>query len=511
MVGSHIAHYQIRRQVGEGGMGVVYEAIDDRDGQRVAIKVMRAEFTRSREALTRFFNEARATNLVEHSAMVRIHEHGQIADGTAYLAMEFLQGDTLSARLRRYRGPMPEAEVRRISFQLASGLASAHKKSIVHRDLKPGNIMLVPDASLSSLERVKLLDFGIAKLDTASLNLEDPLTRTGALMGTPHYMSPEQCRGVAGVDDRADVYSLGVIMFQMLTGRLPFIGDGEGTVMAMHIYEPAPKPRDLVPAVTEVMQDLILQMLTKDRAGRPSMFLVMRRLEELGGSEGVTSDLSVTFQEAPETVRGPGEEEEEVEPATLMRMPTGSGARSAASTMMITPSANRSSPSLSGNGSSPSIPSTLGPVTGQVGTITRYSRPLLAGVAGACGLLAVVGLAVLLLRRPNPPQAQIRVAHSNSNSNNVAQTVLAVPSGGEVTPPLRTLEPKDPDHLPPTVGTDTPSLKPVVQRPPLRRAQPISRGKNRYKRHPVKHKGKGKGKASLASKAGKTKSVSVVD
>src|SRR4051812_47762705 len=147
MVGSRFAHYQIRRQVGEGGMGVVYEATDERDGQRVAIKVMRAEFTKSREALTRFFNEAKATNLVDHLALVRIHEHGQLPDGTAYLAMEFLQGETLSARLRRYRGPMPEVEVRRIAWQLASGLSAAHKKSIVHRDLKPGNIMLVPDAS----------------------------------------------------------------------------------------------------------------------------------------------------------------------------------------------------------------------------------------------------------------------------------------------------------------------------------------------------------------------------
>jgi serine/threonine protein kinase len=134
MVGSHIAHYQLRRQVGEGGMGVVYEALDERDGQRVAVKIMRAEFTRSREALTRFFNEAKAVNLVEHPGLVRIHEHGQTADGTAYLAMEFLQGETLAARLRRYQGPMPEGEARRIAWQLSTGLAAAHRKSIVHRD-----------------------------------------------------------------------------------------------------------------------------------------------------------------------------------------------------------------------------------------------------------------------------------------------------------------------------------------------------------------------------------------
>ena len=114
--------------------------------------------------------------------------------------------------------------------------------------------MLVPDLG-GGPDRVKLLDFGIAKLDTQHLNLEDPQTRTGVLMGTPYYMSPEQCRGAASVDDRADVYSLGVILYQMLTGRLPFIGEGDGTVMAMHIYEQAAPPRALVPSITTAMED----------------------------------------------------------------------------------------------------------------------------------------------------------------------------------------------------------------------------------------------------------------
>jgi serine/threonine-protein kinase len=190
MVGQRLGQYLLRRQVGQGGMGAVYEAFDERNNRVVALKVMRAEFTRNREALTRFFNEARAANLIEHPSVVQIIEDGRLADGTAYLAMEFLNGETLSARLRRYQGPMPEIEARRIGWQLSGALAAAHRKSIVHRDLKPGNIMLVAEGA-GLPDRVKLLDFGIAKLDVQQLNLEDPMTRTGVIMGTPYYMSPE--------------------------------------------------------------------------------------------------------------------------------------------------------------------------------------------------------------------------------------------------------------------------------------------------------------------------------
>lgn len=138
MVGQRLGQYLLRRQVGQGGMGAVYEALDERSNRVVALKVMRAEFTRNREALTRFFNEARAANLIEHPSVVQILEDGRLPDGTAYLAMEFLNGETLSARMRRYQGPMPEVEARRIGWQLSGALAAAHRKSIVHRDLKPG-------------------------------------------------------------------------------------------------------------------------------------------------------------------------------------------------------------------------------------------------------------------------------------------------------------------------------------------------------------------------------------
>ena len=391
MVGSVIAHYRLQKQVGSGGMGAVYEAIDERFGTRVAVKILRSDFNDNREAITRFINEAAAANLVAHPSLVRVLDSGQLPDGTAYLVMEFLDGETLSQRLRRYRGAMPEVEVRRIGWQLASGLAAAHKKSIVHRDLKPGNIMLVGDSPQATPglpnERAKILDFGIAKLDVRSLNLEDPQTRAGTLMGTPYYMSPEQCRGAAKVDDRSDVYSLGVIFFQMLTGRLPFMpsedGDGEGAVLAKHVYELPPKPRDLNPSLTDAMQTLVLDMLKKDRATRPSMAEVCSRLEDMSGSQSMPSDLSITFEEAPPTGRV-------MEPATVV-----------------------SGPALA---SVPSIPSTLGNGTGPISKLSRsdlqarlnLDRRQIAILGGAAaGVLCVIGL-VIWASRPSsqaPPKS----------------------------------------------------------------------------------------------------------
>jgi len=422
MVGSVIAHYRLLKQVGSGGMGAVYEATDERFGTRVAVKLLRSDFNDNREAITRFINEAAAANLVAHPSLVKVLDSGQLPDGTAYLVMEFLDGETLSQRLRRYRGSMPEWEVRRIGWQLASGLAAAHKKSIVHRDLKPGNIMLVVGEDSPTQggphDRAKILDFGIAKLDVRSLNLDDPQTRAGTLMGTPYYMSPEQCRGAAKVDDRSDVYSLGVIFFQMLTGRLPFMpaddGDGEGAVLAKHVYEPPPKPRDINPALSDAMQTLVLDMLKKDRAVRPSMAEVCARLEEMSGSQSMASDLSITFEEAPPTARVP-------EPATVV-----------------------SGPALS------SIPSTLGSGTGQIGKLDRSDvrTPLwqqlnlnarkLAVVGGAAaGLVAVLVLIVWMSRsspKPIPTQVtkQVGTNASRAAAAPIHCELASEPLGAEV-------------------------------------------------------------------------------
>ncbi len=280
LAGTQVGPYQLTRALGEGGMGCVYEAVNKQLGRRVAIKIMKPAYAADAEALARLFNEARAVNLIEHPGLVQITEFGQLPDGSAYLVMELLRGDTLSARLRRSGGRLAERPALAIASQLASVLAAAHEKDIVHRDLKPGNVMLVGDMMVAGGERVKLLDFGIAKLSKNNTQEVDPQTRVGALLGTPRYMSPEQCRGLPDIDGKSDVYSLGVMMYEMLTGQMPFKTHTEVALVAAHIYEQATPLREVAPNVSMVICSLVDKMLSKAKAERPTMLEVAKTISE---------------------------------------------------------------------------------------------------------------------------------------------------------------------------------------------------------------------------------------
>ena len=212
MVGSQLGSYRLIRQLGDGGMGTVYEGLNEGIERHVAIKVLHPAFARDPEAVTRFVNEARAVNRIEHPSLVQIHEHNRLPDGTTYIVMELLQGETLAQRLSRQKGPLSASVASHIAWQVATALSAAHAKQIVHRDIKPSNLMLVPDPLGPDGERVKILDFGIAKLQTAH---RDHVTADRAVMGTPLYMSPEQCEEAGSVDGKSDVYSLGCILFEM--------------------------------------------------------------------------------------------------------------------------------------------------------------------------------------------------------------------------------------------------------------------------------------------------------
>ena len=266
--------YRIVKQIGQGGMGIVYEAVHEGISRRVAIKLLRSEYAHNSQVAQRFFNEARAANLIDHPALVQISEFGQLPDGSTYLVMELLKGENLAKRLRR-SGAQPLPWVLRIGCQLAEALGAAHRKGIVHRDLKPENVMLVPDSAVAGGERVKLLDFGIAKLAEAGPNR----TATSALMGTPRYMSPEQARGAGNVDEKTDVYALGVMLFELLAGRAPFAGES-GELIAQHLYVPAPELTSLLPTLSPAVARLIGRLLEKDKQQRPTMAMAHRELQE---------------------------------------------------------------------------------------------------------------------------------------------------------------------------------------------------------------------------------------
>lgn len=266
--------YRAVRKVGQGGMGAVYLGEHTLIGRRAAIKVLHRDRSSQRESIERFFTEARATSAVEDPGIVQIYDFGVTTNGTAYLVMEYLDGESLSARLRRLRLLAPVDAVR-ITRQLAGSLAAAHAHGIVHRDLKPENLMMVRDGETTSGERPKILDFGIAKLgDDARDRFK---TGTGAVMGTPAYMSPEQCNDTGKIDQRTDVYSLGCVLFHLLTGRPPFDVDGVGATIAAHLKEPAPRPSDVARHVPAAIDPLLARCLAKRPEDR---FSSMGELQE---------------------------------------------------------------------------------------------------------------------------------------------------------------------------------------------------------------------------------------
>jgi len=263
VVGTQIGAYRVLQQIGEGGMGTVWLAEHMMLGRRAAIKLLHPMFTARPDIVTRFFNEARAATAISDPGIVQIFDFGHHVDGSAYIAMEMLEGEPLDKRLRRL-GRLAIADALRIMRQVASTLGVAHLRGIVHRDLKPENIYLVRDPEVIGGERAKVLDFGIAKL-TGDASVK---TNTSAVMGTPAYMSPEQCRGAGQVDQRSDVYALGCMLFALITGAPPFDAEGPGEIIAMHLRERPPALASRVQGIPPELETLVMHCLAKDPAHR---------------------------------------------------------------------------------------------------------------------------------------------------------------------------------------------------------------------------------------------------
>jgi serine/threonine protein kinase/Tol biopolymer transport system component len=266
-----VGPYNVLERIGGGGMGIVHRAEDSRLGRIVALKFLPPDLTRDTVAKARFQQEARAASALDHPNICTIFEVGETADGQLYLAMPFYDGETLRQRLER--GPLPVDEAVDVAAQVARGLAKAHRQGIVHRDVKPANLMLTADGV------VKILDFGIAKLAGAAV-----LTRTGSTLGTPAYMSPEQMRGEE-VDARTDLWSLGVVLYEMLAGRRPFPGDHESVVrQAILGLRPEPVSR-LRPEVPPELDRITAGLLAKSLADRtPAADQAAAELRSLTGA-----------------------------------------------------------------------------------------------------------------------------------------------------------------------------------------------------------------------------------
>lgn len=263
-VGQTIGNYTITAKLGEGGMGVVYLAEHPVIGRKVAMKAIHPELSRNPEVVSRFVTEAKAVNQIGNEHIVDIHDFGTTPDGDFYFIMEFLQGESLADRVKR-EAPLDPARALDIAAQVADALAASHAHGIIHRDLKPENIFLIHKGSTNDF--VKVLDFGLAKL-TLGADKVSHKTRTGSVMGTPYYMSPEQCEGRPNIDQRADVYSLGIILFEMMTRQVPFTGEGYGEIIVKHITMPVPSPKRINPRLTAAHEAILLRALAKNRDER---------------------------------------------------------------------------------------------------------------------------------------------------------------------------------------------------------------------------------------------------
>src|SRR4051812_48941184 len=266
LIGKSIGNYQIKAKLGEGGMGTVYLGEHPLIGKRVAVKVLLEELSSKEDIVSRFFNEAKAVNDIGHQNIVDIVDFGKVKNeynqDIVYFIMEFLDGESLAARLRRTG--LSFKETMHVMAQCVSALAASHAKGIVHRDLKPENIYLCPRGGDKNF--TKLLDFGIAKLTGDSS--QSHKTRTGLVIGTPAYMSPEQCEGKGLIDHRSDIYSLGIMMYELLTGRVPFPGEGFGEILVAHLTKQPDPPSALNPDVTPQLEAIVMHAIEKDRNRR---------------------------------------------------------------------------------------------------------------------------------------------------------------------------------------------------------------------------------------------------
>jgi eukaryotic-like serine/threonine-protein kinase len=282
VLGERVHNYEIVSKIGEGGMGAVYLASHQFFERKAALKVLHPQLSNDDSSVRRFMNEARAANAIRHPNIIEVVDTGFLPrSGAPYLLTEYLEGESLGARLRRL-GRLPFDSALQIAGQTTSALAAAHEKGIIHRDLKPENLFLL--SRPGSADLVKVLDFGIAKLRT-EVTGQPGDTQPGTFLGTPKYMSPEQCRGGSWpIDHRADIYSLGIILYEMLCGVHPFDGMGVVELLAVHLMAEPARPRSHVPDLPAYIEEAVLRAVRKQPSER---FASMREFRSALGSAAI--------------------------------------------------------------------------------------------------------------------------------------------------------------------------------------------------------------------------------
>jgi serine/threonine-protein kinase len=444
LIGTVLAdRYRVVRKLGEGGMGVVFEAQHVLIERRLAVKLLHSEYARDPATVARFRREALATARIGNEHIVESVDMGSLPDGSVFIVLEFLDGREFEKTIAE-EGPLSIARIADIGVQICEGLEAAHAAGIVHRDLKPANIYLVRRGSTSDF--VKILDFGISKFQEKDTSAQLQMTKTGAMIGTPYYMPPEQVEGRKDIDLRADVYALGVILFRALTGSHPIEADTYGMLMVKIVTETPPDVRTRRPDVPDELASLIARMLSKDRSARPAdcgeVRRALARFIAHAGRESIGHDATLAIGGFAQT-------------GDLVNPRTGAGAVGVVDTVLpANPARAASAPEGSSGAvavgekerasrvpvSAPPSVSTVSPVERAAKTATTSSsapsnRGMFVGLAmGAVLVLAGAGGAVVVLKR-------------DSTRSDPARTVASVPALPEAVP-TRPAPPTNPQTSP---------------------------------------------------------------
>lgn len=293
----HIGRYKVIRELGKGGMGIVYEARNPDIELRVAIKLLSGTYAHDQQTAARFRTEGIAANLPHHPGIVQVLERGvREEDHAAYIVMEYIDGESLRSRLQKHRSGLPVSMVIRLGKQIADAIASAHAHKIIHRDIKPENVMVARDPAVPGRERAKVLDFGIAVIRKKYGDGSEPETLVdtgpfGGMIGTAYYMAPEQWEGSGrgDLDDTTDVYQLGVVLYELLRGRPPFMSKSLLTIGNMHLKEEPEPLLKYKPHLSPEICELVHRMLSKTKPQRPSMKQVAQVLEQFESTLSVST------------------------------------------------------------------------------------------------------------------------------------------------------------------------------------------------------------------------------
>ncbi len=433
--------YELLGMIGRGGMGSVWEGRHITLGTKVAIKFIEKEYAQSEEARSRFDNEARAAATIQSKHAIQIFDHGVTDDGKPYIVMEMLEGEPLDKRLERL-GRMPLQEVARVLSQVCRALYRAHERGIVHRDLKPENIFLVRTQD-DDEDVAKVLDFGIAKIRGPGGQSLSNSTKTGAVLGTPYYMSPEQARGLRNIDHRTDLWSLGVIVFKCVTGVLPFEGESLGDLLVKICTTPIPVPSQVLPGLPPMFDAWFARALDRDPTKR------FANAQELADALSYACGISVrrpapsgvqnqeignarTIASTPPPGFSPSQSRSQSRPGY------GSGGVGGNSVPTEYPTDGARHSAQSG------FPQQRGP-NGTAAPFTASSPPMRSGSSGA--LVAVIAIAAALL-------GGVLILLLVGNRKNTPTSVLAGPSGMTVVAPSVSVQVSSPPATPPLPPVD---------------------------------------------------------